>query len=209
MGVLSAGQIKEALLTFERIGDGLWFVFILGWWLAQMWTARGVSKASIFARAGYFIAFGLGFGLLFGPAWVAGYRASSEALWRAPLLLALILLAVEVVGLGFAVWARLHLGKLWSGMLTLREGHRVVDTGPYAWVRHPIYTGFILAAWALALIGAEPSRLLGALVLTVVMTTKAGVEERLLRRELGAAAYDAYAARTPMLIPRLSRSVRR
>jgi protein-S-isoprenylcysteine O-methyltransferase Ste14 len=86
-------------------------------------------------------------------------------------------------------------------MLTLREGHRVVDTGPYRLVRHPIYTGFITGAWALALIVGTPAALTGALVLTVVMSLKSKTEEQLLRRELGEASYDDYAARTPMLVP--------
>ena len=47
-------------------------------------------------------------------------------------------------GLGFAVWARAHLGRNWSGIVTVKEGHALVRTGPYRAVRHPIYTGLLL-----------------------------------------------------------------
>ena len=57
-----------------------------------------------------------------------------------------------VMGFGFAWWARLHLGQLWSAFVTRKAGHRIVDTGPYGIVRHPIYTGIIAAAIALALV---------------------------------------------------------
>ena len=48
-------------------------------------------------------------------------------------------------GLGIAVWARHHLGKYWSGRITLKVDHRLIQSGPYAWVRHPIYSGLLLA----------------------------------------------------------------
>jgi protein-S-isoprenylcysteine O-methyltransferase Ste14 len=53
--------------------------------------------------------------------------------------------ALTMPGVCFAVWARSHLGKYWSGRITLKEDHRVIQTGPYAWVRHPIYSGLLLA----------------------------------------------------------------
>ena len=86
-------------------------------------------------------------------------------------------------------------------MLTIREGHRVVDTGPYRLVRHPIYTGFIAAILAFALLRTTPAALAGALLLALTMAAKAKTEEHFLRRELGAEAYDAYARKTPMLVP--------
>jgi protein-S-isoprenylcysteine O-methyltransferase Ste14 len=186
----------------------LWGVFIVTWWIAAIWTARAAVTASGWTRALYYAGFFVGFGLLFTPAREArgGFSSLVPAPWRGPLWAdpawaGWTLLGLEAAGLAFAWWARLHLGALWSGMLTLREGHRVVDTGPYRLVRHPIYTGFIAGAWALGLIVATPAALAGALVLTVVMSVKAGTEERFLRRELGEASYADYAARTPMLAP--------
>ena len=188
----------------------LWGVFIVSWWIAMIWTAKAAVKAPGLTRAVYAAGFFIGFGLLFTPAREAGWQGGFSGvvppawrvvLWGNPDWAGWTLLAVEAAGFVFAWWARVHLGALWSGMLTLREGHRVVDTGPYRLVRHPIYTGFIASAWALALIVASPGAMLGALFLTVVMSVKAGTEERFLRRELGEASYADYAARTPMLVP--------
>jgi len=57
-----------------------------------------------------------------------------------------------LVGAGVAVawWARLHLGRMWSARITLKADHKVVDSGPYALVRHPIYSGLLLSLMATA-----------------------------------------------------------
>src|SRR3569833_1102156 len=56
-----------------------------------------------------------------------------------------ILFVVALVGLGITWWARIHLGTLWSGTVTRKAHHKVIKTGPYAIVRHPIYAGISLA----------------------------------------------------------------
>ena len=81
-----------------------------------------------------------------------------------------------------------------------KEGHRVIDTGPYGFVRHPIYTGGFLAAFAAAAVHAHLFALLLALFVTIVFTCKAFLEERFLREEFGQ-SYEAYRRRVPMLVP--------
>jgi protein-S-isoprenylcysteine O-methyltransferase Ste14 len=54
-------------------------------------------------------------------------------------------LLMVVLGLAFAVWARAHLGRNWSGTVTVKEDHELIRTGPYGIVRHPIYTGLLFA----------------------------------------------------------------
>ncbi|CAN5203186.1 isoprenylcysteine carboxylmethyltransferase family protein [soil metagenome] len=188
-------------MTAWRAALAAWAVFLVGWQLASLWAARGAIKAPLAQRLGYFAAYGLAFGLLFYSAADPRGAAESPPLWNAPALVAWVLVALEVGFFAFGVWARLHLGRLWSGMLTLREGHRLVHTCPDALVPHSIYTAFIGAGWCWALIDASPRSLAGAAILTLTMAVKSGAEETFLRRELGAAAYDAYAARTPRLIP--------
>jgi protein-S-isoprenylcysteine O-methyltransferase Ste14 len=85
----------------------------------------------------------------------------------------------------------------------LKAGHRVVDTGPYCLVRHPIYSGLILAALATALMFGEAAAVAGFAAMVLGCWIKARLEERFLRQELGLEAYDAYAARVGMLFPRL------
>jgi len=79
----------------------------------------------------------------------------------------------------------------------------VIDTGPYGLVRHPIYSGITLASIATAALRGTASAWLGAAVMTLGWYVKARMEEGFLREELGEDAYDAYARRVPMLIPRL------
>ena len=201
-------------MTPHGVCLGLWLLFLVSWYAASLWTAKAVSRGGTRQQLIYYLGFAVGFGLLFSlprglleyPHLAFGFGGFMPRSWQAPLwrtgaAIGWLLVAIEAAAFAFAWWARLHLGRLWSGMLTLREGHRVVDSGPYGLARHPIYTGFILGSWTLALAGPSIPVLAGALVLTVVMTAKAGDEEQLLRRELGADAYNAYAARTPMLLP--------
>ena len=170
-----------------------WVAFLASWWSASVWVARATTTAPLARRAAYYTGFTIGFAGMFAPIAWTGWRMSHPA--------ATALLAIELGGFAFAWWARIHLGRLWSGMLTLREGHRIVDSGPYGVVRHPIYTAFITSALAFAALSGSPLRLAGALVLAATMTIKSGEEERWLRAELGAAAYDAYARRVPKLVP--------
>ena len=183
---------------------GLWMLFLVSWYAAMLWTAKAVTRESQLHRLLYFLAYAVGFAFLFSrPEWfrAGGRLGFLQPLWRLDWVLGGILLVAQLAAFAFAWWARLHLGRLWSGMLTIREGHKVIDTGPYRLVRHPIYTGFIGACWTLALIKATPAALGGAAILALVMAIKAKNEESFLRRELGSHAYDDYARRTPMLIP--------
>jgi protein-S-isoprenylcysteine O-methyltransferase Ste14 len=77
----------------------------------------------------------------------------------------------------------------------------VVNTGPYRVVRHPIYTGIIIATFATAIDKGTYVAVAGAVLMLVGWFIKARVEERFLRVQLGVDAYDAYARRTAMLIP--------
>src|SRR5262249_43201907 len=122
-------------------------------------------------------------------------------LWTLPDAAGWGMAAVTLAGFLFAWWARIHLGALWSGSVTRKEDHRIVDTGPYGLVRHPIYTGLLAAAFAMAVVKATPIGFAGAVLMTLGYWLKAKVEEGFLRSELGAEGYDAYRKRVPMLIP--------
>ena len=93
------------------------------------------------------------------------------------------------------------MGRLWSGYVTLKEGHRVVDTGPYALVRHPIYSGITFAALATAALRASPAGFFGIALIAVGLAMTAKIEERFLREQLGLESYDAYSRRVAMLVP--------
>jgi protein-S-isoprenylcysteine O-methyltransferase Ste14 len=89
----------------------------------------------------------------------------------------------------------------WSSAITRKQEHRLVDTGPYAFVRHPIYTGIIIALLATAATEATMLALLGAVFITGGLWVKARAEERFLSAELGPGAYESCRRRVPMLVP--------
>src|SRR4051794_31221567 len=113
------------------------------------------------------------------------------------------MLLVMAGGIAWSWWARRHLGRLWSANVTHKEGHRVIDTGPYRLVRHPMYTGMILMYVGIAGICTTPPAVLALPVMTLGLWLKARVEEQFLIEALGASTYGSYQARTPMLVPRL------
>jgi protein-S-isoprenylcysteine O-methyltransferase Ste14 len=171
---------------------GLWAVWAISWALAGVWSGRTTARAPLSATAAYQIPQFLGAVLLIAPLRFWRWPVAEPIRW--------VLAGVVIAGFAFCWWARLHLGRLWSGAVVRKEGHHVVDTGPYALVRHPIYAGLLLAAFAMAIARGGVAPLTGAGLLLVAWSIKARLEERLLRSELGA-AYGAYAARTPMLAP--------
>ena len=93
--------------------------------------------------------------------------------------------AVMVAGLGFACWARVHLGTNWSGVVTLKEGHELIRTGPYRNVRHPIYTGILIGFLGWAIVGGQVRGLIGMAVVWLSFYIKARREEKLLTQEFG------------------------
>jgi len=112
-----------------------------------------------------------------------------------------MLAAVMLAGISFTWWARIHLGRYWSNAITRKEGHNIVDSGPYGLVRHPIYTGLILAILATGAAVATAASLLGALLISFGEWQKARMEERFLSAELGPEAYESYRRRVPMIVP--------
>ncbi len=182
----------------------LWFAWVLSWGLAAAWSRRTKARVSLRVRAFDLIPTILGAALMAQSAHlraIAGRFASPlEPLWRLPAGTEWAFTGAIAVGLGFTWWARLTLGDLWSSTVTRKEGHAIVDRGPYGLVRHPIYTGLILAAFALGGQIAMLGSLAGAALMALGFAIKAKTEERFLGVELGP-AYADYRKRTPMLVP--------
>ena len=179
----------------------LWDAWLVSWIVAAIWSARTAARAPVWselwrdavALAGGIVLFQFsapdGDSLLLAPLW----RVAAPAAWG--------LVGLTVAGLAFCWWARLHLGRLWSGLVGRKAEHRVVDTGPYRLVRHPIYSGMLAALLAMALLKGTAAAVVAFAVVGAGLWLKARLEERFLRAELGAETYDAYSRRTPMLLP--------
>ncbi|HEX3664617.1 MAG TPA: isoprenylcysteine carboxylmethyltransferase family protein [Rhizomicrobium sp.] len=177
----------------------LWIVWAISWLVAAFWSERTAKRPGFNDELLYRVVTLAGAALLFGFT-NRTYR-SHLALWSLGETENWILFAICAGGFLFCWWARLHLGKLWSGWITRKEGHRIVDTGPYGIVRHPIYTGLIASAFATAIMKATALALAGAAIMTLGFWIKARLEERFLREQLGTTDYDAYRRRVPMLLP--------
>ena len=136
--------------------------------------------------------------------WPAQFLAEKR-IWDVGSNGAYALVGVMLVGLLLTWLARIHLGRFWSSAITRKEHHRVVDTGPYAFVRHPMYTGVITALLATAVIQATAPALAGAALITYGLWLKARAEEHFLLVELAPDDYRSYCRRVPMLIPFLWR----
>lgn len=110
-------------------------------------------------------------------------------------------LALVVGGMAFSLWAARTLGRHFDLEVEIHEGHEVVDRGPFAIVRHPVYLGLGLHMVGACLATGNGPLILGTLFVTFpALYLRASVEERLLRERLGP-AYDGYAHGVPMLVP--------
>jgi protein-S-isoprenylcysteine O-methyltransferase Ste14 len=109
-------------------------------------------------------------------------------------------LAFTVLGLGFSLWARFYIGSNWDALVTLKEDHRLVRTGPYSIVRHPIYSGFMVATLGTAVAQGEIGRLVPVVLVVLAWGYKAKVEEKFLTQRFGE-EYNKYRREVKGLIP--------
>jgi len=107
---------------------------------------------------------------------------------------------LQVLGLGFAVWARVNLGEYWSGTIDIKVEHRLIRSGPYALVRHPIYSGLVLAFLGTALAGDEVRGLLALALFISAYARKMWIEEQWLVRHFGE-EYAGYQHAVKALLP--------
>lgn len=173
----------------------IWTVWALSWFAAAVWSRQTTARASLAQEMPYRLVTVAGVVLLFGiefRSFPHGWDVSEPVAWA--------MVALIAAGFAFAWWARIHLGTLWSGTITRKQDHRVVQSGPYALVRHPIYTGILLAAFATAVARGRWEALIGAALFALGCWIKARQEERFLSEELGP-EYAVYRKRVPMLVP--------
>ena len=108
--------------------------------------------------------------------------------------------AITAAGLLFAVWAREHLATNWSRSVTIKQDHQLIVTGPYAFVRHPIYTGILTGFLCSALALAQMRGIVAFVLISLVLWYKLRMEEQWMRTQFGA-TYEAYSQRTSALVP--------
>jgi protein-S-isoprenylcysteine O-methyltransferase Ste14 len=185
-------------VTPQDATEYVWLAWLISWFAAAVWSGRTVTRPSLRRQLWYRVNTACGALLMFG---VFGIRRYDIRFWELNGAIGWLFVAIAVAGVLFMWWARLHLGRLWSSSVTRKADHRVIDTGPYAYVRHPIYTGIIFAIAATVCVRASAQTVAGAALIATGIYIKARIEEEFLRDQLNADAYDAYARRVPMLVP--------
>lgn len=108
--------------------------------------------------------------------------------------------AVTFAGLLFAVWAREHLGKNWSRSVTVKQDHELITSGPYALVRHPIYTGILTGFLGSTIAEGQVRSLIAFVLVSAVLWFKLRLEERWMRETFGD-SYATYSRRVVALVP--------
>jgi protein-S-isoprenylcysteine O-methyltransferase Ste14 len=183
--------------TPELVNVTFWLAWYVSWMIAALWRDRAAKQPPTRSQIVYRVLAISGILLLFDRI----IPPFDVRLWRWPRPIEWVLVVMSLCGFAFTWWARIHLGRLWSSNVGRKADHRIVDTGPYGIVRHPIYTGIIIASIATAALRATAAAWIGVALLTTGWYVKARLEERFLREQLGPDNYDAYARRVPMLIP--------
>jgi protein-S-isoprenylcysteine O-methyltransferase Ste14 len=123
-----------------------------------------------------------------------------QDLWPQTAAIGVLADLVTIAGLAFTLWARAALGSNWSGTITFKEGHELIQSGPYAYVRHPIYSGVLLMALGTAVASSRPGSLVLLGMWFLLLAIKAHFEEQLMTRHFPE-AYPEYRRRVKALIP--------
>ena len=175
-----------------------WTLFAVIWLLAAFATKKSVYQESTAQRLRYVIPILVGGFLL-----AKGHRLSEPLNHRViPHVEALAWTGVAlcIAGLAFCIWARFTLGRNWSGVVTLKGGHELITSGPYALVRHPIYTGMLAMIVATALVLGHVAGIIGMPFVFVSFWMKLRCEEQLMLKKFPN-EYAAYQQRVRRLIP--------
>ncbi len=180
--------------------NALWILFGLYWLVSALKRKKTKRRETWVQRARYVLPLVGAWYLLARPeahyGWLGArfVPAQPAVEWIGVLLTA--------AGVAVAFWARWHLGANWSGVVTLKEGHELIRTGPYRSIRHPIYTGILLALLGTVIAMGEVRGLLAAIIAWLSFYLKARREESFLTQEFGE-KFEAHAKQTGMFLPKI------
>jgi protein-S-isoprenylcysteine O-methyltransferase Ste14 len=190
--------MHHPVLIYRQLMLGLWLAWLLYWVISALGAKTTQRRESLGSRLSHVVPLLIGVALIVWPR-VPWDWLSLPLLPHRPRTYA-VGLALLMLGLAFTVWARLHLGRNWSGSVTLKEGHELIRSGPYAYVRHPIYTGLLVALLGSAVACGELRAMIGLGVVAGAFIRKLRIEERFMR-EIFPGQYQRYCAQVPALVP--------
>ena len=178
----------------------IWAVFGVYWIVAaRRRKAEQTSELSLY-RLVRILLLAVTFALLFSP-WARVGPLGRRFLPPLPII-AYIGFALAVAGMGIAVWARIHLGQYWSDKVVLKLDHQLISSGPYARMRHPIYSGVLLGVAGTALVVGEWRGVVAFFLLLTNYAVKANREEKILAGAF-AEGFSEHKKRAGFLLPRL------
>ncbi len=172
-----------------------WAVFVVTWAIAALFVKRTVER-----RRGWWRLPMIAMGALIYGAARSPLLLGTRRLWTPTLPREWLAAAVVLLGLWVTLWARLALGRNWSGSVTFKQDHELIERGPYRYVRHPIYTGILSMALGTAMLNARASAFVMCAILLVGLWLKLRAEEQLLTSHFPD-AYPQYRQRVRALIP--------
>jgi len=179
--------------------DAAWAAWLILWIAMAPWVKPTATRESVARRAAHILPLLLAASVVFfcpaGQGWWTCRNLLHPAAWMAPTGAAMV-----AVGLGFAVWARFVLAENWSGIVTLKQDHTLICNGPYAIVRHPIYTGLLGALLGTAIAIDQWRGVLALGIVAASFIAKSRTEEAFMMRAFGE-AYAQYRVRVAGLIP--------
>jgi protein-S-isoprenylcysteine O-methyltransferase Ste14 len=176
---------------------GLWVAFTVYWSIAAKDRAPTRSGESVLSRQAHVIAVNAALLMLVFPVPGLTRRFVPDTL-----ALALIGLAIQVASIALAIWARRHLGSNWSGEVRIASGHELVRSGPYRFVRHPIYTALVGMYIGTGLVSGQVHALVALGLVLLAYWRKIRLEERALAGAFPA-EYERYRSETWAWIPGL------
>ena len=186
------------MLSGTRLILWLWWGWGLYWMLSALRNKATQRRESLASRLAHVLPLAAGAALIAWPA--RRWSALAWRLWPPAPGAYWIGVALVLAGPAFAVWARVHLGGNWSGTVTVKQGHELIRSGPYAYVRHPIYTGLTTALLGTTLASGTLHAVIGLAIIVLAFVRKSRVEEGFMR-EAFPGEYQRYSAEVPALIP--------
>jgi len=185
-------------IVYRYLFPAMWIGWALCWWALSFNVKVAARRESLPSRILHIGPLALAILLLWAPGVpfpILGERLLPLAAW--PFWAGS---ALTAAGLLFTVWARRYLGRNWSAIVTIKEGHELITSGPYALVRHPIYTGILLAFAGSAMARGDWRGVLAIAIAWWALWRKLRLEESWMRQQFGE-AYQAYCRRVAALLP--------
>ena len=185
------GYLSAHVLPF------LWLIFLVVWAVSALRVKRTRLRETKLGTI-----FQIVFGILVSLIFTLRLGSLNERFLPPNPVMEMVGIALAAIGIGIAIWARYYLGRNWSANVVIKQDHELIRRGPYARLRHPIYSGVLLGLLGTVIALDKWRYLLGFVLLAAYFWTKASREEALLSREFGP-AWEEHKKHSGFLLPKI------